>query len=78
MFTGKKPWHPDGEQNIMYKVHLAENKQLKPIYPLKISEEATDFLDRCLEFDPNKRPTADQLLDHNFVKVNSEEQYNSS
>ena len=77
MFTGKKPWHPDSDKVVMFKVHLAEKKQLKPTYPNEISGEAIDFLDRCLEFNPDKRPSAEQLLDHNFVKVCSEEQYNS-
>ena len=50
------------------------NQQKKPPYPTNsISGEAITFLDRCLEFDPNDRYTADRLLDHPFVKVSSEE-----
>lgn len=70
MFTGKRPWHPLNEQNIMYMVHIA-NTAKKPDYPKnkKISEEAIDFLDKSLEYEPDKRFTADQLLEHPFVKV---------
>lgn len=72
MFTGKHPWHPLTEENILYTV-LIEAKQLKPPYPSSISEEAQNFLDCCLEYSPKQRLTADKLLDHSFVKVLSHE-----
>lgn len=34
-----------------------------------LSEEASDFISRCLVRDPNLRPTALELLDHPFVKI---------
>jgi serine/threonine protein kinase len=75
MFTGKRPWHPLTEQNIMFKVHI-EMKQQKPPYPTcTLSDEAVDFLDKCLAFDPAERDSADRLLDHPFVKVKVEENY---
>lgn len=53
----------------MYKIHIT-GEMKKPPYPTTpISEEAVDFLNHCLEFDPNDRFTADRLLDHPFVKV---------
>lgn len=73
MFTGKHPWHPLSDEKILYKVHI-ECKQKKPTYPSPISDEAVNFLNCCLEFDPNKRLSADQLLDHSFVKV-AEDRY---
>ena len=68
MFTGKRPWHPLSDENIMVKVHI-EQKQQKPPYPPNIQADAIEFLNRCLEFLPEKRHTADQLLDHPFVKI---------
>jgi serine/threonine protein kinase len=69
MFTGKRPWHPLSEGTIMYKIHI-KGEEKKPPYPsTHISQEAVDFLNHCLEFDPKDRYTADQLLDHPFVKV---------
>eukprot|EP00029_Vermamoeba_vermiformis_P005987 TRINITY_DN2228_c0_g1_i1.p2 TRINITY_DN2228_c0_g1~~TRINITY_DN2228_c0_g1_i1.p2 ORF type:complete len:324 (+),score=105.45 TRINITY_DN2228_c0_g1_i1:886-1857(+) len=35
--------------------------------PSRASEQARDFLGRCLEMDPSKRATADELLEHPFV-----------
>ena len=70
MFTGKRPWHPLIDNQILFKIHI-QKSSLKPPYPQlnTISEEAVNFLDACLEFDPNKRLTADALLSHPFVKV---------
>ena len=76
MFTGKRPWHPLSDEGIMWKVHI-EMKQKKPPYPLKISQEGSDFLDKCLEFDPTQRQTADRLLDHKFVRVAVQNEYES-
>ena len=36
--------------------------------PDKWSPEFLDFLKRCLELDPNKRGTADEMLKHPFVE----------
>ncbi len=36
-------------------------------HPEKISADFTDFLHRCLEVDPEKRPTATELLKHPFI-----------
>jgi serine/threonine protein kinase len=35
--------------------------------PSRASEQARDFLGRCLEMDPSKRATAVELLEHPFV-----------
>jgi serine/threonine protein kinase len=69
MFTGKLPWHPFKDENIIYLVHIKQTQQ-KPTYPPDLIEEAVDFLNCCLEFEPEKRSTADRLLDHPFVKIN--------
>jgi serine/threonine protein kinase len=78
MFTGKRPWHPLTESNIMVKVHI-KGDQKKPPYPsTNISDEAVDFLNKCLEFDPNNRWIAERLLEHPFVKIPvNQDKYNS-
>lgn len=36
-------------------------------YPEKWSKEFNDFVRRCLTFDPNKRPSAKELMNHPFI-----------
>lgn len=69
MFTGKRPWHPLKDEAILFKVHLSSDSEKKPSYPVPISDEANHFLNNCLEFEPDKRLLADQLLELSFVKV---------
>lgn len=40
-----------------------------PPRPKGIGEEAARFLDKCLQFDPAKRPTAAELLQDPFVAL---------
>ncbi|KAF7842680.1 mitogen-activated protein kinase kinase kinase 1-like [Senna tora] len=39
-----------------------------PPVPESLSKDARDFILRCLQVNPNERPTAVKLLDHPFVK----------
>ncbi|GKU87702.1 hypothetical protein SLEP1_g2061 [Rubroshorea leprosula] len=39
-----------------------------PPVPDSLSKDARDFILRCLQVNPNNRPTAVQLLHHPFVK----------
>ena len=77
MFMGKRPWHPFPDESILFQVHITGTHK-KPPYPTQnISNEAINFLDKCFEFKPDDRLTADQLLDHPFVKVSADDQYSS-
>ena len=40
-----------------------------PAIPENLLEEGKDFLNHCLEQEPENRWTASQLLDHPFAKV---------
>lgn len=40
-----------------------------PAIPDTLSEEGYDFLQLCFLHDPRERPTANELMDHSFVKV---------
>lgn len=65
MLTAKPPWN--GTENqvlLMMKVLLYSEI---PQIPNNISEECKDFLTKCLQRDPNLRPTAQELLKHPFV-----------
>ncbi|KAI7728951.1 hypothetical protein M8C21_018085 [Ambrosia artemisiifolia] len=39
-----------------------------PPIPDTLSTEARDFILKCLQVNPNDRPTAAQLLDHPFLR----------
>ena len=41
--------------------------ELPPI-PDDLPEDAKDFIRSCLQVDPSKRPVADQLLQHPFIR----------
>ncbi|CAF0791592.1 unnamed protein product [Adineta ricciae] len=68
MATGKNPFHHIANQfKVLQK--LADEK-LPPAIPPELSDLAKDFLARC--FEPNStRPSAKDLLNHSFLKVNT-------
>lgn len=46
---------------------IGNSKEL-PAIPEQLSDEAKDFVRKCLQREPRHRPTAAQLLEHPFVK----------
>ena len=44
------------------------SKRKAPPIKSKISRELSQFLDRCLQFQPHKRSKADDLLNHEFIE----------
>lgn len=46
---------------------IGNSKEL-PAIPEHLSDEAKDFVRKCLQREPRHRPTAAQLLEHPFVK----------
>ncbi|XP_055622452.1 mitogen-activated protein kinase kinase kinase 4 isoform X2 [Toxorhynchites rutilus septentrionalis] len=67
--SGKRPWHQfDSNFQIMFKVGMGETPEI----PSCLSEEGYDFVESCLQHDPKQRKTAEELLQHNFCKVNDE------
>ncbi|XP_062006212.1 mitogen-activated protein kinase kinase kinase ANP1 isoform X2 [Rosa rugosa] len=65
MATGKPPWS-EQYQEVAALFHIGTTKSHPPI-PEHISFEAKDFLLKCLQKEPNLRPTASELLQHPFV-----------
>jgi serine/threonine protein kinase len=66
MFTGKRPWYPLKDEQIVFKVFKDHEK---PPFPQNLNQEATDFLLHCLEYNADERWTASQLLSHPFLKI---------
>lgn len=65
MATGKPPWS-EQFQEVAALFHIGTTKSHPPI-PEHLSPPAKDFLLKCLEKEPNLRPTATQLLQHPFL-----------
>lgn len=79
MFAGKRPWSNFEVVAAMFKI--GKSKSAPPIpedtLPL-ISQVGREFLDQCFKIDPEKRPTADKLLYHPFLKVSSRYDFKST
>ncbi|PKA48756.1 Mitogen-activated protein kinase kinase kinase NPK1 [Apostasia shenzhenica] len=65
MATGKPPWSQQ-YQEVAALFHIGTTKSHPPI-PDHLSQEANDFLLKCLQKEPNLRTTALDLLQHSFV-----------
>ncbi|KAL2939447.1 Mitogen-activated protein kinase kinase kinase ANP1 [Bienertia sinuspersici] len=65
MATGKLPWGQD--INPMSSIYKIAKTKHKPQLPHKFSAHGLDFLHKCLQRNPKKRWTAQQLLHHPFV-----------
>lgn len=64
MLTRKIPYsHLEGMQ-ALFRIGRGE----PPPIPNTLSSEAQDFILKCLQVNPNNRPTAAQLLQHPFLK----------
>ena len=64
LMTGEPPFYAMPPMSAMY--HIAESETLPP-FPEKISPELVKFLTVCFERDPEKRPSAEQLLQHDWI-----------
>ncbi|CAL5415621.1 unnamed protein product [Camellia sinensis] len=73
MATGKPP-RSQQYQEVAALLHIGTTKSHPPI-PEHLSAEATDFLLKCLQKEPNLRPAASDLLQHPFVTREYQETY---
>uniref|UniRef100_J3LHH0 mitogen-activated protein kinase kinase kinase n=1 Tax=Oryza brachyantha TaxID=4533 RepID=J3LHH0_ORYBR len=64
MLTGKVPY-PDMEWTHAL---LTIGRGIPPEIPTTLSEDARDFIMKCVRVNPNDRPSAAQLFDHPFVQ----------
>ncbi|KAI7993554.1 Mitogen-activated protein kinase kinase kinase 17 [Camellia lanceoleosa] len=69
LLTGKEPWKCDRNTEIVTILFKIASTQEIPEIPSGFSEEAEDFLKKCLVRDPKSRWTADMLLGHPFVSA---------
>ncbi|XP_010528879.1 PREDICTED: mitogen-activated protein kinase kinase kinase ANP1 isoform X2 [Tarenaya hassleriana] len=65
MVTGKAPWSQQYKE-VAAIFYIGTTKAHPPI-PENLSADVKDFLLKCLQEEPNLRPTASELLKHPFV-----------
>jgi len=68
LLSGRAPFHGRGSRGIQNSV-LRGKYSFAPRYWSHISEDAKDFVRRCLVYDPSKRATAQDLLDHKWIRL---------
>ncbi|WRT70593.1 uncharacterized protein IL334_007591 [Kwoniella shivajii] len=68
---GCYPYPPETYSNVFAQLQAIVNGPA-PLLPPGYSEDAIDFVAKCLEKDPNRRPTYAQLLEHPFLVADKE------
>ncbi|MBA0596395.1 hypothetical protein Gorai_013216, partial [Gossypium raimondii] len=72
IFTGKLTWHLKlGANMVDLLIKIGANDEL-PRIPRELSGEGKDFMEKCFSRDPNKRWTAEMLLQHPFMASDDE------
>ncbi|KRX04195.1 Protein kinase-like domain [Pseudocohnilembus persalinus] len=79
MFLGRPPYsdlvkNKEDLLNVMYQ-KIANG--IKPTYPQDISDSCRTFLDACLQLEPEKRPSAEELLEFEWIVQNTELDYHN-
>lgn len=79
MFCGKRPWSNEAVVSAIYKIGKTK---LAPPIPSDINDkilvEAKDFIKKCFTIDPEARPTATELLEHDFIKEDEHFQFHDT
>ncbi|WVZ11471.1 hypothetical protein V8G54_016001 [Vigna mungo] len=71
MVTGKPAWDVSNGSSIWkLLIRIGVGEEL-PKIPEELSEEGKDFLEKCFVKDPKNRWSAEMLLKHPFIKVDS-------
>ena len=73
MCNGEPPFAELNPQNVMEKIGTHPPKVDEIIKKEEHSKEFYDFIKKCLEVEPNKRPNARELIKHEFIVKYSKE-----
>eukprot|EP00301_Raphidiophrys_heterophryoidea_P005913 c12430_g1_i3.p1 GENE.c12430_g1_i3~~c12430_g1_i3.p1 ORF type:complete len:454 (-),score=79.80 c12430_g1_i3:1644-3005(-) len=67
LLCGFPPFYADNEQDLFDKICACDFQFLSPYWD-RVSAEAKDLINRLLEVDPTKRLTAEEAMDHDWLK----------
>lgn len=67
MLCGYPPFNGKEDETIYLKIQKGEFSYREKDW-LSVSDEAKDLINKCLTYDPKKRITAQQALEHPWVK----------
>lgn len=66
MATGNSPWpNADDPVSVLYRIAFSDEI---PVIPDGFSDQAKDFVSKCLIRDPKQRWTAKELVEHPFIR----------
>ncbi|EPT04024.1 hypothetical protein FOMPIDRAFT_1114693 [Fomitopsis schrenkii] len=68
MWTGQRPWN--GQEAMAVLLHLYQNRQSPPLpESITLSLLADDFRQKCFAMDPDLRPSAAELRQHSYLRL---------
>lgn len=67
LLCGYTPFDRDTQEEEARAIMRGDYKFEPAAYWANVSETARDFVKKCLTLDPNRRPTAEQLLKHKWL-----------
>ena len=62
--SAQHPWH--GVRDLYHLIQKLEAQEL-PAIPESLSGDAKDFIRKCLTYEKEQRPTAQELMLHPFI-----------
>ena len=81
MASAKPPWSEQNFENPFRALYHIGNSDAIPAIPTTLSEIGQEFVRLCLTRDPDRRPTAAQMLKHPWIEtldVNSAQDHSDS
>ena len=67
MLTGKYPFDVKNDEEDLFYIIKNNKYDLKPLNLARVSEEAKDFIEKCLKKDFNQRMTTSEALEHEWI-----------
>lgn len=70
MLTGKEPfWEHDNIYSIYFVLGQGYKNAPADMFQVECDAECRDFMDRCLDWDPDSRASVVELLEHVFLNI---------